>query len=197
MKKINILKIGLIWYAITLVFYGILLNIFKEYELLSTLYHVLLLFPLVLIILKKETLKDIGFRKGVINISALLLVFGLPILMIIAQIFVFHNPINIILNYAFFLFVIISPVTEEVFFRGFLQEKIQTISNRRYMAIIIVGLLFACIHLPRLFIGMYSIGNLIFVFILGLMFGWVYSEGKSIVYPVMFHLLWNLSLSIF
>jgi len=192
----SLLKIGLIWYVITLTIYGILLNIFREYEILSAIYHISLLFPLVLVVLKREKLRDIGFRKGIFDESALILILGLPIMFFISQIFIFEGTISIVLGYSLFSSIIIASVTEEVFFRGFMQEKFYNTLNRKYLSIVIGAILFGLIHLPRLSIGMYSIEGFIVSFILGGLFGWVYSEGKTLMYPVVFHALWNLAMLI-
>lgn len=197
MGKLTALKIGLIWYAITLIVYGIILYIFREYEIFSTFYHISLLFPIVYVVLEREKLRDIGFRKGVFDVSALIFIIGLPLCNILFQFFIFDKTFNVVLGYGFLLTVVIAPITEEVFFRGFLQEKLCGVLSNRYLSIFLVAVLFGLIHLPRLAFGTYSVEGIFSSIVLGCLFGYVYSEGKSIVYPIVFHLLWNLSVSLF
>lgn len=192
MKMKKILKIGLIWYAVTLILYGVLLYTFREYEVLSAFYQISLLFPLLLVALKRETFKSLGFRKGVIDASALLLTLGLPFFYIITQIFVLQETIYITLGYALFSCVIVAPIVEEIFFRGFLQEKFSFVLKNKFFAIGLTAVLYGCIHIPRS-VGMYHPIGIGFTIILGCLFGWVYSEGKSLIYPIVFHSLYNLT----
>jgi len=150
---------------------------------------------MILVVLKKQKLRDIGFKKGIIDGNALILTL-MPILLIIVQIFILDKTVCFTLGFALFSSVILAPVTEEIFFRGYLLEKLNVFSNK-YYAILISAFLFGFIHLPRLSIGMYDPAGFVFTFILGGLFGWVYCEGKSLAYPIVFHALWNLSASIF
>lgn len=192
------LKLGLIWYSISLILYGVLLYTFRRYDFLSTCYHLALLFPLLLVILKQEKLKDIGFRKGKLNLYAIVVV-CFPI--IIMMLTVFNNTINVIPSYVVFLSIVVSPITEEIFFRGFLQQKIfyvfwsehiGKISN--YLSIGVTAVLFGLIHIPRFTIGTYTIEGLLEAVLFGVLAGWIYSEGDTLAYPILFHALWNLSI---
>ena len=188
------LKFGLIWYAFTLSLYGVLLYTFHRYDFLSTLYHLALLFPLLLVILKKEKLSDIGFTKGKINLYAIAIV-CFPIIVIVLT--VFNNNIIVISSYALFSSVVMTPITEEIFFRGFLQQKLYNIWSwkyRNYLPILITAVLFGAIHIPRFTIGTYTVVELIVAVFFGILAGWVYSEGKTLAYPILFHALWNLSI---
>lgn len=184
------LKLGLIWYVVTLVLYGVLLYTFRKYELLSAIYHILLLFPVMLVILKRETFRNIGFRKGVADASVLFIIF-VVIAVYLVRIFVFNATCYFDWGYALFASVVVASLTEEIFYRGYLQEKFCSILKYDYLAIVVVSVLFMLSHLPKLSIGMYSLPSLIFIFMIGGVLGWMYKESKSIICPIIFHALFN------
>lgn len=189
MKKTNNLKRGLIWYLVTLVIYGILLYNFREWDVLSTFYHILLFFPLILVLLKKETLQGLGFRRGVYDTSS---IFIILLFALIAAYSIWKYGATIQISYSFFLVALIAPITEEIYFRGFLQEKITPLFKHSLIAILLAAILFWLIHLPCLSIGMYSLAEFGFIFVLGGLFGWVYYDGKTLVYPILLHIAYNL-----
>lgn len=78
-----------------------------------------------------------------------------------------------------------AGVTEEFFFRGYLQNRLTLLSNK-YVGIIVSALLFGLLH--------YNYGTLIqvlFPFYLGLIFSIFYDKYKNITFLMVFHFLWD------
>lgn len=199
MKKINkAIKSGFIWYAFSLALYWVLLYILRKYEILSTFYHLLLLFPIVLVFTRRETWESIGFRRGDIKegIYWFSVIAAVMIGRLLLNVYFFDKSLHFELTYPLFMCVILAPITEEIFFRGFFQEKFATkltMKYGEYLAIVLASALFMVIHLPKFSIGMYSLLDLGGLFLLGLIFGWVYNEGDSLVWPIILHALQNVT----
>ena len=199
MKKINkVIKSGFIWYAFSLALYWVLLYILRKYEILSTFYHLLLLFPVVLVFTKRETWGSIGFRRGDIKegIYWFSLIAAIIIGILLLNVYFRGKSLHFELTYPLFTCAILAPITEEIFFRGFLQEKFATkltMKYGEYLAIVLASALFMVIHLPKFSIGMYSLLDLGVIFWLGLIFGLAYNEGDSLAWPIILHALWNVT----
>ena len=73
--------------------------------------------------------------------------------------------------------VVLAPIVEELFFRGFFYEITNKQTNS-YVYYIGTASLFALLHLQNLNSPMYAIYNLFIVFISGLVFGVVYWKKK-------------------
>lgn len=91
-----------------------------------------------------------------------------------------QETINLII--AGILIVIIAPILEEIFFRGFL---LRTLVNKWGIVLgsIISSALFAILHL--------QFGNIIPIFILGLIINWMAIRSKSILPCIFFHIFNN------
>lgn len=88
------------------------------------------------------------------------------------------------------LSVILTPVFEEIFFRGFLLER----ALRKYTpvtSILFISLLFGLSHFS--FAG---IANVILSFTSGLLYGYIYYRTRSVVLCILLHALYN-GLSLF
>jgi membrane protease YdiL (CAAX protease family) len=79
--------------------------------------------------------------------------------------------------------VLLAPVFEEIFFRGYLFQKFRLVLNPRD-TIILQGLLFGIIHL--------SPATYISHTIIGILFGYFRYRTKSLLPGMLFHALWNL-----
>jgi uncharacterized protein len=82
----------------------------------------------------------------------------------------------------FFLMVIITPVVEEIIYRGFLFNMILKKYSFK-IALIASSLIFALIHLKFTGIG--------FLFLYGLFFGYAYYKTKSLITPILAHFTIN------
>lgn len=205
----------LIYWAIILIIYGVLLAFIRHYETLSAFYHLaLLVFPLALVFSKKETWERLGLKKG--NSTE-----GTAYLFVIAIVLVgitylrgllSYKHVNIVFDFSFpfFATVVLGPISEELFHRGLLQTKLQETWNKTW-AIVFPAILFALIHVPKLLFAKDYVSasaptvpflsspiiSLIYFFVLGVMFGCIYRETKSIYYAIGTHALVNLILVIF
>ena len=82
------------------------------------------------------------------------------------------------------LAALISPVAEELFFRGLIQNLLLRVFRRAWPAIILTGLLFALIHIP-----LYP--HMPALWMLGIILGWSYYRYRTLVAPVLIHLWFN------
>jgi membrane protease YdiL (CAAX protease family) len=91
--------------------------------------------------------------------------------------------------------VLLIPITEELFFREFLQKHLQK-HTRVFVAIGLTSILFASIHLPyeNLILGYptFSFHHAYIALFGGLILGFVYFKSKSIGPPIVLHMLWNI-----
>ncbi len=79
-----------------------------------------------------------------------------------------------------------AGVTEEYFFRGYLQHRLTLLSNK-YVGIIVSALLFGLLH--------YNYGTLmqiLFPFYLGIIFSLFYEKYRNINFLIVFHSTWDL-----
>jgi membrane protease YdiL (CAAX protease family) len=80
--------------------------------------------------------------------------------------------------------VLLAPVFEEIYFRGYLFQKFRLVLKPRD-AIILQGLLFGIIHLSPVTYISHTM--------LGILFGFFRYRTKSLLPGILFHALWNLS----
>lgn len=89
----------------------------------------------------------------------------------------------VMLSLKLFVVAILPAIGEELVFRGVLLEKIKQASKNEHYAVIVSALIFAGIHLQPT--------KLLPMFFLGLVLGYLYTKSKNIVYPILFHFLFN------
>ena len=82
--------------------------------------------------------------------------------------------------------VVLAPIIEELFFRGFFYEITNNQTNP-YVYYISTASLFALLHLQNLDSPVYAIYNLIIVFISGFIFGFVYRKTNWIGTNIIAH----------
>jgi len=80
--------------------------------------------------------------------------------------------------------VLISPVAEEVFFRGLLQTVVRGYSDRPWLAIVVASAAFGLVHAHQ---PQYVAPLLL----LGLGLGYIYEHTGSLVGPIVLHILFN------
>lgn len=93
---------------------------------------------------------------------------------------------------------LIVGLCEETLFRGYFLNRLLKILENDRLANVIQAVLFALIHLPR-YLTTYPtltaatiLTNLVTVFILGLLFGWLFMHSKSLWPGIMVHSVWDL-----
>jgi len=79
-----------------------------------------------------------------------------------------------------------AGVTEEFIFRGYIISRLSLLLKNKHLPVIISALLFMCIHL-----GYKNIGELIFTFLFGVVFGYHYQKYRNIMVLVTVHALWD------
>ncbi len=93
-----------------------------------------------------------------------------------------QNVINVVKKlplYILLFAIFIAPITEELFFRAFLVEKV---------GIIVSSLLFALSH-----VAYGSLAEIIGVFFVGIVLAYIYKKSKSIIPVIAIHFITNLS----
>lgn len=95
---------------------------------------------------------------------------------------------NISIFISLFIVALITPITEELLFRGFIYDGIKLLLNK-YIAIILTALIFAVSH------GNFEQG--IYALIVGLFFGYIIEKYQNIWYTIVIHCVMNGVIAIF
>jgi len=88
------------------------------------------------------------------------------------------------------LAAVISPIAEELFFRGILQNYLYKETGRVMPAILLTSFGFMLVHAP-LYSQMPALG------VLGIILGWSYYYYRTLVMPVLLHVLFNSATLVF
>ena len=213
-KAIFNIKGILTYWVIVLIIYGILLAFIRNYEILSPFYHLaLLFFPLILVLLKKESFENLGIKKG--NVKQGILWLSIVLIILIGgtylRAFLLHKNVSLVFNFSlpFILMITLGPISEEIFHRGLLQTKLEKILGET-PGIVFPAILFALIHVPKLLFAKEYVSvsapllpvlsnpimSLFLFFGLGMLFGYIYQGTKSIYYAIGAHAFVNLVISV-
>lgn len=105
-----------------------------------------------------------------------------------------------LLHWVSFATVLMVPVIEEFFFRGYIQGNLQK-NYKPFVAILITSILFSSIHLPfdiiyfqYLDIPLLAAGRFsqsFHTFFGGLILGYLFYKSKSVGPPIIMHITWN------
>lgn len=79
---------------------------------------------------------------------------------------------------------IVSPIAEEMFFRGMLQNYFLKLVRKPFWAILLASFVFMLVHIP-----MYQ--NLLALFVLGIILGWSYYRYQCLSVPIAVHAIFN------
>ena len=90
---------------------------------------------------------------------------------------------NLVLLIKLFVIAILPAIGEELIFRGVILSKIKEASNNEHYGVIVSALVFAGIHMQPT--------KLLPMIFLGLVLGYIYTKTKNIIYPMLFHFLFN------
>lgn len=92
--------------------------------------------------------------------------------------------------------ILLIPIGEELFFRGYIQNKLQK-KTTSFIAIIVASLLFASIHSPYINLISDSFNQNWHLFYLtifgGLISATIYYKSNSVGPSIVFHIFWNLT----
>lgn len=80
--------------------------------------------------------------------------------------------------------IIVAPFYEEIFYRGLPAEYLLNKNISPIFIIILTSILFGLTHLP-------SINQVLYATIIGLITSWIYTRERNLVYPIIFHLVYN------
>lgn len=191
------MQAALVWYVATVSTYSLLLWLTRSYEESSYLYHsLLLLFPVALLVTGARDRKGLGFVKGrrMWGLISAVIVVALAVVIFRLRGGQLAMPA---LTLGLFNIILLAPVSEELFFRGLLQPGLQ-VRTGRYAGLLVTALFFTMAHLPKvLCTSLATFDNLPLFFSIGLVFGVIREESKSVWYCLLCHLLYNLVATFF
>jgi len=162
------------------------LNEMIGFDELSDSIFVLLvtLVTVTIVFLHERTVRTIGLSLNGIGRSALVgLLAGLGEC-------VFYNNLNIcgemasVSDISAGEIILMAPLFEEVFFRGFLYRYLRLKQWSRFKSIAVSSLIWTILH------G-YSFNILFFLFFSGVLLGYVKVKTKSLAGPIVMHFIWN------
>ena len=88
--------------------------------------------------------------------------------------------------------VIISPIFEEILYRGLMYNKLKEISNA-FIGVLISSILFALLHIPKYGFGI----NTFFLFLVGILLTYCYEKTDNIYVPILVHSINNFFIFLF
>lgn len=150
-------------------------------------YLILFLLPILLILFKKFSFDDLGFRVGK-PLMGIFFVFLLPVILYFRWFFM-GKPIMAPSAFPFML--LIGSFAEEFFFRGYLQEDFKKrFGGNIWISLLITNIIFASVHLVK---G-YSLPAAGVTGLIGTYFGITKDKqgGNSLFYSMAAHGLYNL-----
>jgi membrane protease YdiL (CAAX protease family) len=190
-------KIAAGLYVITLAAYAVVLYYFPQLDLWipSYIFHVIILvFPMVLVANHQESLHSLGlvpgkWKSGILSAIA---VYALALLIY----WFFYQSFNLpTVNHQLIAAVVWGPVAEELFFRGYMQPKLEE-GEGKWTGLILSALLFGISHAPRIFLRQAAPVWLIpEAFVIGVVFGIIRDRTGSIFYTSLAHAGYNLIVS--
>lgn len=89
-------------------------------------------------------------------------------------------------NYNIYLIsaIVVAPLYEEIIYRGLSTEYLLSKNISPAFIVISTSILFGIMHLP-------SVNQVFYATILGLITSWIYTREKNLIYPIVFHLMYN------
>ena len=94
--------------------------------------------------------------------------------------------------FMFIATVIISPIFEEILYRGLMYNKLKEISNA-FIGVLISSILFAFLHIPKYGFGI----NMFFLFLAGILLSYCYEKTNNIYVPIFVHSINNFFIFLF
>ncbi|MBK1813220.1 CPBP family intramembrane metalloprotease [Clostridium sp. YIM B02505] len=159
---------------------------------------------------RKQGLRSIGLKKDKILKSIFLgIIFSMPfnIPLIISEISEKGKILgltNLILTFVYFFIEI--ALVEEISFRGFIQTRIQSLIKSKWVSILVVGVMFALMHIPfqiikaNMPLGDFIVKDsfhLVFTFVIHVYLVYIYTRDNNIISSSITHTLIDFIPSIF
>jgi len=214
-RKINLLPLLVVyfliflgvWFAIKLSFESYLYSFSGEVigGLLNALLKIIIwILPSIYFVKKyadilEYTLDDLFAKKPVLTgevwfLAALVL---LPTLIKFFE----NGKINVNDNFKFtdLIWIAIVGLTEEMVFRGWLQNAFISTLKTVVGSFAVTNILFVIIHIPiQVKNGTFpDFGHFLMIFVLGIMFSYLFRITKSLWIPIIFHTIWDLLVTCF
>ena len=192
MKKMNSKSLLLpleLWIALTAV-YGLALFAVGNYEVLSFIYHIGLL-AIALWCAKGMLESGLGFRIGNWRYGIILVASFLGFL-ILHSVFYSWPTFAFTLDLATFTTVFFAPITEEIFWRGLIQQRMQSTKMDPLIIIITNAAGFAAMHIPKLLFFNETPFTFISILFVGIVFSSIFYLTKSVYYSTATHMLENI-----
>lgn len=182
----DLIKPLLMWLLLTIV-YAFALFLFRDFETTSFLYHVgLLLIAICFAGKSRLGLINGNQRRGV------LLCAGFLAFLIVRTALYGFSKFNLAYDFATFTLVIFSPITEEIFWRGLILQRMLSYKIDVFQTIFANSILFAFMHVPRIVFLNESPLSLISILLYGIIFAGIYYLSKSTYYSMIAHGLTNI-----
>jgi membrane protease YdiL (CAAX protease family) len=184
----DLIKLLLLWLLLTIA-YAVALFAFKDFELMSLLYHIGLV---AMAIYFARSSAELGFKRGNFRYGFLLCVGFLVFLTARTFLYGGFTKFDLKLDLATFTLVFFAPLTEEIFWRGVVLQKMLTYRIDAFGTLFANGGLFALMHVPRvIFLGENAF-YFVSVFLFGVLFAGIFYLSKSVYYSTIAHSLTNI-----
>jgi membrane protease YdiL (CAAX protease family) len=165
----------------------------------------------IILLLRKQSISTIGIKKKDIGKSILIGMIGsipFSLMNVIGPISngktLNPNPMDWVWNFLYFLICI--AFVEEVAFRGFLQTRLFGLIKNKWVSIIVVGVMFALMHVPFQMVQanmtaiefiVYDLQHLMMTMITHIYLVYLYTRDNNILAPTIAHAIMNFSYVIF
>jgi membrane protease YdiL (CAAX protease family) len=189
----DLIKLLLLWLLLT-VAYAVALFVFKDFELMSLLYHIGLLS---IAIYFARSYVELGFQRGNFRYGALFCVVFLAFLIVRTLLYGGFTKFDLKLDLATFTLVFFAPLTEEIFWRGVVLRKMLTYKIDVFGTIFANGGFFALMHVPRVIFLNENALYFLSTFLFGVLFAGIFYLSKSVYYSTIAHSLTNLFSALF
>jgi membrane protease YdiL (CAAX protease family) len=189
----DLIKLLLLWLLLT-VAYAVALFVFKDFELMSLLYHIGLLS---IAIYFARSYVELGFQRGNFRYGALLCVVFLAFLIVRTVLYGGFSKFDLKLDLATFTLVFFAPLTEEIFWRGVVLRKMLTYKIDVFGTIFANGGFFALMHVPRVIFLNENALYFLSTFLFGVLFAGIFYFSKSVYYSTVAHSLTNIFSALF
>ena len=184
----DLVKPLLLWLLLT-VAYAVALFAFGDFELMSLLYHVGLVAGAVYFVRSRAGL---GFKRGNIRYGIVLCTVFLAGLVARTLLYGGFKGFDLKWDITSFTLVFFAPVTEEIFWRGVILQKMVAGKMDALGAVLANGGLFALMHVPRALFLNERVFYLVATFLFGVLFAGVFYLSKSVYYSTVVHSLTNI-----
>ncbi|HYA78243.1 MAG TPA: type II CAAX endopeptidase family protein, partial [Verrucomicrobiae bacterium] len=197
------LIVPLVIWAIATAVYGVALFAVGNYDVISFIYHVFLLALAIfcavphLLKIKPSVLSvslknELGLRIGNWRRGVLLVLAFLGYLLVASFIEGFSQFTSTV-SFASFSAVIFAPITEEIFWRGLIQQRMLKLKKLEPLYVVALNaVLFGAMHIPKL-LYFHTLQDFVPIVALGIIFsGTCYLTKNSVYYSTAMHMLDNL-----